>query len=307
MSKIAQNISDLVGNTPIIKLNNIDAKLSADIYAKCEFMNPTSSVKDRIGMNMIAQAMKEGKIDKHTHIIEPTSGNTGVALASQCAALGIKLTLTMPESMSVERQKLMKIFGASVVLTEASLGMNGSINKAKEIEQSDPNGMILQQFENQNNPLAHETTTALEILKSMQNDVDIFIAAVGTGGTISGTGKVLKHYLPNIKIIAVEPKSSAVLSGEKAAPHKIQGIGAGFVPKTLDTQIYDEVITVSNEDAIATAKAIAQKEGLLVGISSGANIFAASLVAKNEKNKGKRIVTILCDTGERYISTELFD
>jgi len=304
MNKIAQSISELVGNTPIIKLNNIDS--NAKIYGKCEFMNPTSSVKDRIGMNMIAQAIKDGLVSKDSHIIEPTSGNTGVALASQCASLGIKLTLTMPDSMSVERQKLMKIFGANVVLTPAAKGMTGSINKAIEIEREDPVGIILQQFENPNNPLIHERTTALEILKAMDNDIDIFVAAVGTGGTISGTGKVLKEHLPDITIIAVEPQSSAVLSGEKASPHKIQGIGAGFVPKTLDTSIYDEVVTVSNEEAIKTAKELALKEGLLVGISAGANVHASREIANRDENKDKKIVTILCDTGERYISTDLF-
>lgn len=304
MNKIAQSISELVGNTPIIKLNNIDS--NAKIYGKCEFMNPTSSVKDRIGMNMIAQAIKDGLVSKDSHIIEPTSGNTGVALASQCASLGIKLTLTMPDSMSVERQKLMKIFGANVVLTPAAKGMTGSINKAIEIEREDSVGIILQQFENPNNPLIHERTTALEILKAMDNDIDIFVAAVGTGGTISGTGKVLKEHLPDITIIAVEPQSSAVLSGEKASPHKIQGIGAGFVPKTLDTSIYDEVVTVSNEEAIKTAKELALKEGLLVGISAGANVHASREIANRDENKDKKIVTILCDTGERYISTDLF-
>ncbi len=307
MGKIAQNISDLVGNTPMIKLNNIDNDLNGSIYAKCEFMNPTSSVKDRISMNMIAQAIKDGNINKNTHIIEPTSGNTGVALASQCASLGIKLTLTMPESMSIERQKLMKIFGANVVLTPAKEGMTGSINKAVEIEKNEDNAIILQQFKNPSNPKAHEMTTAFEILEDMNNDIDILVVAVGTGGTISGVGKVLKEKLPNIKIVAVEPKSSAVLSGNKAAPHKIQGIGAGFVPDTLNTTIYDEIIQVSNEDAIATAKNLALKEGLLVGISSGSNIWASKHLATKEENKDKKIVTFLCDTGERYISTELFN
>jgi len=306
MDRIAQNISDLVGNTPIIKLNNIDKDYEASIYGKCEFMNPTSSVKDRIGMNMIAQAIKEGLVNKNTHIIEPTSGNTGVALASQCAALEIKLTLTMPESMSVERQKLMKIFGANVVLTPAKEGMTGSINKAIEIEKSESNAIILQQFKNPNNPKAHELTTAFEILEDMNDDVDILVVAVGTGGTISGTGKVLKEKLPNIKIVAVEPKTSAVLSGNQPSPHKIQGIGAGFVPDTLDTSIYSEIIQVSNEDAINTSKKLAAKEGLLVGISAGANVWASEYLAKKAQNKGKKIVTILCDTGERYISTELF-
>jgi cysteine synthase len=298
---VSKNISDLVGNTPIVQLNNINI----NIYAKCEFMNPTSSVKDRIGMNMIKQALKDGLINQHTHIVEPTSGNTGVALASQCASLGIKLTLTMPESMSIERRKLMSIFGANIVLTSASLGMKGSIDKANEIVKNEKNAILLDQFSNPNNPAIHETTTALEILKDMDNNIDIFLAAVGTGGTLSGTAKVLKQYLPNIKIIAVEPKESAVLSGEDPSPHKIQGIGAGFIPKTLNTNIYDEIVKVSNEDAINTSKFLAKKEGILVGISAGANVWASDYISKKYPNK--KIVTILCDTGERYISTELFD
>jgi cysteine synthase A len=301
MKNIAKNISDLVGNTPIIQLNNLDS----NIYGKCEFMNPTSSVKDRIGMNMIQKSIEDGTITKQTHIIEPTSGNTGVALASQCAALGIKLTLTMPESMSIERRKLMTIFGANIALTPATLGMKGAIEKANEIAANDPHGVILQQFENRYNPAIHETTTAIEILEDMQNDIDIFVAAVGTGGTISGAGKILKKELPHIKIIAVEPTNSPVLSGGSPAPHKIQGIGAGFVPDTLDTTIYDEVVQVTNENAMGTAKLLAQKEGLLVGISAGANVWASLEVAKKYPNK--KIVTILCDTGERYISTELFE
>jgi cysteine synthase A len=300
--KIAKNISDLVGNTPIIQLNNINSF----IYAKCEFMNPTSSVKDRIGMNMIAVAIENGIINKDTHIIEPTSGNTGIALASQCASLGIKLTLTMPESMSIERQKLMEIFGANIILTPASLGMTGSIDKAKELEQNETNAIVLDQFSNPSNPAIHETTTALEILNDMDEDIDIFVTSVGTGGTLSGIGKILKEKLPNIKIIAVEPLNSAVLSGENTNPHKIQGIGAGFIPVTLNRDIYDDIIKVSDENAINTAKDLAKKEGLLVGISSGANVWAANYLALFEENKNKKIVTILCDTAERYLSTELF-
>ncbi len=299
---IAKNISDLIGNTPIIQLNNFNPS----IYGKCEFMNPTSSVKDRIGMNMIKQALENGTINKNSHIIEPTSGNTGIALASQCAALGIKLTLTMPESMSIERRKLMAVFGANIELTPAELGMRGAIDKAKMMEKSEKNAIILDQFTNPYNPLIHEKTTALEILRDMESDIDVFIAAVGTGGTLSGTGKVLKQIKPDIKVIAVEPASSAVLSGKKAGPHKIQGIGAGFIPKTLDQNVYDEVITVSNEDAMETARMMAKKEGLLVGISAGANIWASNFIASKPEYKGKKIVTILCDTGERYLSTELF-
>jgi len=302
MDKIAKNISDLVGNTPIIQLNNINSS----IYGKCEFMNPTSSVKDRIGMNMIHKSLDDGTINKDTHIIEPTSGNTGVALASQCAALGIKLTLTMPESMSIERRKLMGIFGANIELTPASEGMCGAINKAIEMEKEEENAVILQQFQNPYNPQVHEKTTALEILESMDGDIDIFVAAVGTGGTLSGTGKILKEKLPHIKIIAVEPEDSPVLSGGNPAPHKIQGIGAGFIPDTLDQEIYDEIIQVSNKDAINMAKELALKEGLLVGISAGANIWASKKITEKEENKNKKIVTILCDTAERYLSTELF-
>ena len=302
MGKIAKNISDLVGNTPIVQLNNINSS----IYGKCEFMNPTSSVKDRIGMNMIHKSLADGTINKNTHIIEPTSGNTGVALASQCAALGIKLTLTMPESMSIERRKLMGIFGANIELTPADEGMSGAINKAVEMEKAEENAVILQQFQNKYNPQIHEETTALEILDSMDGEVDIFVAAVGTGGTLSGTGKILKEKLPNIKIIAVEPEDSPVLSGGNPGAHKIQGIGAGFIPDTLNTNIYDEVLQVSNENAINTAKKLAIKEGLLVGISAGANIYASQELANRPENKGKKIVTILCDTAERYLSTELF-
>lgn len=298
--KIAKNISDLVGNTPIIQLNNIDK----NIYAKCEFMNPTSSVKDRIGHNMLKQAIKKGIVDKNTHIVEPTSGNTGVALASACAAMGIKLTLVMPESMSIERRKLMGIFGANIVLTPANLGMNGSIQKANELVKKNKNVVMLDQFSNPDNPSTHEKSTALELLKQMDGKIDIFVAAVGTGGTLSGTGKILKQKLPNIKIIAVEPQNSPILSGGKHSSHKIQGIGAGFIPKTLNTTIYDEIIQVPDDKAIKTARKLASKEGLLVGISAGANVWAAKQLAKKYKNK--KIVTILCDTAERYISTELF-
>ena len=305
--KVAQNIGDLVGNTPIIKLNNIDRGIAGNIYAKCEFMNPTSSVKDRIGFNMIKQAMIDGKINKNSHIIEPTSGNTGVALAAQCASLGIKLTLTMPESMSIERRKLLKAFGANLVLTAKEFGMNGAIEKAKELEQQEDNAIILQQFSNPSNPQIHEQTTAKEILDDMDKNIDIFIAAVGTGGTLTGTARKLKEELPNIKIIAVEPSDSAVLSGKNAGPHNIQGIGAGFIPDVLDTDIYDSIITVSNEDAINMAKQLAKKEGLLVGISAGANVWAALQLGSQSQNEGKNIVTILPDTGERYLSTELFE
>jgi cysteine synthase A len=303
MLKIAKNISDLIGNTPIIQLNNINS----NIFAKCEFLNPTSSVKDRVGMNMIDEAIKQGQITLSSHIIEPTSGNTGVSLASQCASRGIKLTLVMPESMSIERQKLMKIFGVNVVLTPASEGMIGSINKAIELKNTYKNGIILDQFSNPSNPTIHEKTTALEILKVMDNDIDIFVSSVGTGGTLSGTAKILKQKLPKIKIIAVEPKNSAILSGNPSGTHKIQGIGAGFIPKTLDQSIYDDIVTVSDEDAINCAKLLASKEGLLVGISSGANVWASNYLSSLKVNNNKKIVTILCDTAQRYLSTELFD
>lgn len=304
--KIAQNVSSLVGNTPIIKLSNIDDGLYGEIYAKCEFMNPSGSVKDRIALNMIMSGISSGKINKTTHIIEPTSGNTGIGLASICASMQIKLTLTMPSSMSVERRDLISAFGANIVLTPPELGMRGAIEKANELNKQDKSSIILNQFSNQDNPIAHEKTTALEILNDMDKQIDIFVAGVGTGGTISGVGKILKQNIKNIKIIALEPKNSHVLSGGTPAAHKIQGIGAGFIPATLNTNIYDDVIMIDDKDAIQTAKMIAQKEGILVGISSGANIFAAIELASKIENKGKKILTILCDTGERYISTGIF-
>lgn len=303
---VAQNIGDLVGNTPIVKLNNIDEKLPANIYGKCEFMNPTSSVKDRIGFNMINQALLDGQIDKSTHIIEPTSGNTGIGLAAQCASLGMKLTLTMPESMSIERRKLLKAFGANLVLTEAAKGMKGAIEEAERLNKEDSNSIILQQFANPNNPAIHEKTTAVEILNDMDKKIDILVAGIGTGGTITGTSKVLKQHIPNLKVVAVEPCASPFLSEGKAGPHKIQGIGAGFAPDILDKTCYDEIITISNEDAIEMAKKLALTEGLLVGISSGANVCAAIKLASKEEYKDKNIVTILCDTGERYLSTDMF-
>ena len=303
---VAQNIGDLIGNTPLIKLNNIDKDLPGNIYAKCEFMNPTSSVKDRIGLSMIKNALESGKIDKNTHIVEPTSGNTGIALASICANFGLRLTLAMPESMSLERRKLLAALGANLVLTPKELGMKGAIAKANEIVENEQNAIILQQFENPANPLIHTKTTAVEILRDMDEKIDIFIAAVGTGGTLSGTSKVLKDVISDIKIIAVEPKESAVISGNPPAPHKIQGIGAGFIPKNLDVSLIDEIITVAGDDAYETARFVAKNEGLLVGISAGANVFAAISEASKEENRDKNIVTILCDTGERYLSNELY-
>jgi cysteine synthase A len=303
---IAKNITDLVGNTPLVMLNTPSALTGATILGKCEFMNPTSSVKDRIGLHMIRRGLESGIIKDGTTIIEPTSGNTGIALAANCAAQDIKLILTMPESMSVERRNLLKALGAELVLTPATNGMNGAISKANELQKSIENSVVLQQFENPSNPEIHELTTAKELLRDTEGEIDAFVAAVGTGGTLTGTSKVLCQEIQEITIFAVEPEDSAILSGESAAPHKIQGIGAGFIPKILDTSLYSEVIKVSNEDAIATAKMLAKKEGLLVGISAGANVWATMQVAKRKEFQGKTLVTILCDTGERYLSTELF-
>ena len=304
--KYAQDVTKLIGNTPLVKLR-VASSHGAMVLGKCEFMNPTHSVKDRIGINMISDAMQKGLINSDTTIIEPTSGNTGIALASACAALGIKLILTMPSSMSVERQKLLKALGANIVLTEPQHGMKGAIEKADELHDRTENSIILGQFANQSNPEAHRKTTAIEIWNDLSGKIDIFVAAVGTGGTITGTSEALKELNPNIKVIAVEPAASPVLSGGAPAPHQIQGIGAGFVPSILNTKIYDEVITVSNEDALETARNFAKQEGLLVCISAGANVYAASQIAAREENKDKVIATILCDTGERYLSTALYD
>ncbi len=303
---IANDVSELVGNTPLVKLNTPSKLSGATILGKCEFMNPTSSVKDRIGFNMIRRGMESGDITQETTIIEPTSGNTGIALASICAAKGLKLILTMPDSMSVERRNLLKALGAELVLTPAAKGMKGSIAKAEELREATPNSLILQQFQNPANPEIHTLTTAREILRDTDGKLDVFVAAVGTGGTLTGTSRVLKEELDTVSIFAVEPEASAILSGEDPAPHKIQGIGAGFVPDILDTSVYGEVIKVSNEAAIKTSKMLAQKEGLLVGISAGANVYAAMQVGSRKEFQGKTIVTILCDTGERYLSTELF-
>ncbi len=303
---IANNITELIGNTPLVKLNFPSHESGATILGKCEFMNPTSSVKDRIGFNMIKDALESGKIKGETQIIEPTSGNTGIALASICAALGLKLTLTMPESMSIERRNLLKALGAELVLTPAAAGMKGAIEEAEALQKSLPDAIVLQQFNNPANPEVHRLTTAKEILRDTDSNVDIFVAAVGTGGTLTGTSEVLKQEIKNIQIVAIEPEDSAILSGGTPGPHKIQGIGAGFVPAILDTEIYGEVIKVSNDDAINTAKMLARHEGLLVGISAGANVYAAMEMGKRPENQGKTIVTILCDTGERYLSTALF-
>ncbi|QKJ24612.1 cysteine synthase A [Poseidonibacter lekithochrous] len=304
--KYAENLTQLIGNTPLVKLQETSENTGALVLGKCEFMNPTHSVKDRIGTNMINTALEQGLITKDTTVIEPTSGNTGIALASVCAALGIKLVLTMPSSMSIERRRLLKALGADLVLTEPAKGMKGAVDRANELAEETPNSFVPQQFNNGANPEIHRKTTAQEILADTDGKIDIFIAAIGTGGTITGVGEVLKAQNPDIQVIAVEPEDSPVLSGGKPGPHKIQGIGAGFVPGVLNTEIYDEVVQVSNDDSFAHARHLAKSEGLLVGISAGANALVAQRVAERPENKGKTIVTILCDTGERYLSTVLY-
>jgi len=303
---IANSIEELIGNTPLVKLSKLSELSGATILGKCEFMNPTSSVKDRIALNMVNEALKAGKIDSNSTIIEPTSGNTGIGLAAICAAKGLKLILTMPDSMSIERRKLLIHLGAKIVLTPAKEGMNGSIVKAESLAK-ELGGFVLQQFNNPDNPAIHRKTTALEILKDTDNNIDFFVAAVGTGGTLTGTSEILKEQIPTLKAVAVEPSNSAVLSGETEAPHKIQGIGAGFIPQILNTNIYDEVIKIDDNKAFEMAREVAQTEGLLVGISSGANVAAAFEIASCPQNKGKVIVTVLCDTAERYLSTDLFE
>lgn len=306
--KIYNSISELVGKTPLVKLNNYnsDKNLNATIYGKIEYFNPAGSVKDRIAKAMIEEAEKSGLLTKDSTIIEPTSGNTGIGLASIATAKGYKIIITMPETMSEERRNLIKAYGAELVLTEGSKGMKGAIAKAEELAKTIPNAFIPGQFTNSANPLAHYKTTGPEIYEDLDGKVDVFVAGVGTGGTISGVGKYLKEQNPNIKVIAVEPASSPVLSKGVAGPHKIQGIGAGFVPTTLDTSIYDEVIAVTNEDAFETARQLGQKEGFLVGISSGATLWAATEISKRPEYKGKNIVVLFPDTGDRYLSTELF-
>lgn len=301
-------ITDLIGGTPILKLNNYIAlnELSANIYAKLEYFNPAGSVKDRIAKAMIDDAEAKGALKPGAVIIEPTSGNTGIGLAAVAASKGYRIILTMPETMSVERRNLLKAYGAELVLTDGAKGMKGAIAKAEELAQQIEGGFIPSQFTNNANPTAHFNTTGPEIWEDTDGKVDIFVAGVGTGGTVSGVGKYLKSKNPNVKVVAVEPAGSPVLSKGVAGPHKIQGIGAGFVPETLDTKIYDEIITVENEDAFATGRTLARKEGLLVGISSGAAVYAASQLAKRPENKGKNIVVLLPDTGDRYLSTPMF-
>lgn len=303
----ARNVTELIGNTPLVKLNSASEASNALVLGKCEFMNPTYSVKDRIALNMIKTAFDNGQINKNSIIIEPTSGNTGIGLASVCASFGLKLILTMPSSMSIERRRLLAALGAELVLTEPALGMRGAVEKAAELSKNITNAFMPQQFTNASNPAIHYATTAEEIWRDSNGKIDIFIAAVGTGGTLTGTGKRLKELNPNIEIIAVEPDLSPVLSEGTAGPHKIQGIGAGFIPDVLDTKIYSEIITVSYEDSVIASRLLAKKEGLLVGISAGANVHVATMVASRTKNAGKTIVTILCDTGERYLSAGLYE
>lgn len=306
--RVYRKITDLIGGTPLLELTNYEKanELNAKIYAKLEYFNPAGSVKDRIAKAMLDDAEEKGLLKPGAVIIEPTSGNTGIGLASVAASRGYEVILTMPETMSVERRNLLKAYGAELVLTEGAKGMPGAIAKAKELAEQTPNSYIPSQFTNPANPAVHLKTTGPEIWADTDGKVDIFVAGVGTGGTLSGVGAYLKSQNPNVKIVAVEPATSPVLSGGKAGPHKIQGIGAGFVPDTLNTDIYDEILPVQNEDAFATGRALARSEGVLVGISSGAAVFAAAQLAKRPENAGKVIVALLPDTGERYLSTPMF-
>ena len=309
MSKIAKKLTDLIGDTPLLELGTYrdENNLEANLIAKVEYFNPLGSVKDRVANAMIETAIKEGKINKDTVIIEPTSGNTGIGLAFVTATKGLHLILTMPETMSIERRRIVAALGAEVVLTPGAEGMKGAIAKAEALKEEYGNAFIPQQFENEANPKIHFETTGPEIWRDTDGKVDIFVAGVGTGGTVTGIGKYIKSQNPNAKIVAVEPATSAVLSGKKPGPHKIQGIGAGFVPKVLDLDIVDEIIPVENDDAFNASRAVAKAEGLLVGISAGASIYAAKELAKRPENKGKNIVILLPDTGERYVSTTLFE
>lgn len=305
MENLHENLLSLIGKTPLVKFNRINDG-TAEIYAKVEYFNPGGSVKDRIAYSMIAEAEKEGLINQDTVIIEPTSGNTGIGLALVAAIKGYRLILTMPETMSIERRMLLKAYGAELVLTPGSEGMKGAVRKAEELARQYGNAFIPQQFKNLSNPKIHRLTTAQEILNDTNGNIDIFVAGVGTGGTLTGVGEILKAHNPDIKVVAVEPSASAVLSGEMPGPHKIQGIGAGFIPEILNVDVVDEIIKVSNDDAINTARKLAKLEGLLVGISSGAAAWAALTLAKQIENKGKRIVVVLPDTGERYLSAGLY-
>ena len=309
MAKIAKYLTELIGNTPLLEISNYEKKhgLNAKVIGKVEYFNPLGSVKDRVAAAMIEQAEKDGKVNKDTVIIEPTSGNTGIGLAFVTAAKGLHLILTMPDTMSVERRKIVAALGAEIVLTPGREGMQGAINKAAELKEKYGNAFIPQQFENEANPAIHEKTTANEIWNDTEGKVDIFVSAVGTGGTITGTARGLKAKNPDIKVVAVEPATSAVLSGEKPGPHKIQGIGAGFVPKVVDLDIIDEIIKVENDQAFDASREVAKTDGLLVGISAGSAIYAATVLAKRPENKDKNIVVLLPDTGERYLSTSLFD
>lgn len=308
MGKVYQSVTELIGKTPLLEINNFtkDNKLEAKILAKLEYFNPAGSVKDRVALAMISEAEKRGDLKEGSVIIEPTSGNTGIGLASIAAAKGYRIILTMPETMSVERRNLLKAYGAEVVLTDGAKGMKGAIEKAEALAKETPGAFIPSQFENPANPEAHRQTTGPEIWEDTDGNVDIFVAGVGTGGTVTGIGEYLKSKKSDVKVVAVEPASSPVLSEGTAGPHKIQGIGAGFVPDTLNTKIYDEIITIENDDAFATGREFAKSEGVLVGISSGAALYAAKILAKRPENKGKTIVVLLPDTGDRYLSTALF-
>ena len=307
MEKIAQNLTQLIGHTPLLQIQSLSQKYGVELIAKLESFNPGSSVKDRIALSMIEEAEKTGQLKKGDTIIEPTSGNTGIGLAWIAAARGYKIILTMPETMSIERRKLLKAFGAELILTDGTKGMKGAIEKAEELNAQNKDSFMPQQFKNLANVKIHKETTAEEIWNDTDGKLDIFVAGVGTGGTITGVGEVLKNRLPHLKVIAVEPEASPVLSGGNPGPHKIQGIGAGFLPSILNTNIYDEIIKVSNDNAFATARSLAKTDGVLIGISSGAALHAACILADRPENKMKRILVLLPDTGERYLSTTLFE